>query len=1734
MATKRRTDAIGEKKLKNLGKGPGKPGQKAGVLAVATALVAAGILAPAQGAIAAPPPGQDFNVTQGDLEFIIKQIDISEDHAEATLTDPNDSPLCLPGKTFDVATQTYRDSQGYCVGSPTMPYGLRTVDGRWNNLLPAQDGYGTAQEVFPRLLKAEYKDADVTPPFAPGNNSPNPGAATSYNQTQGFVYDSDPRTISNLIVDQTVNNAAAVEVMNRVEGSHRETGAVASRLAGTSEFSDAVAISREAFPDGAPVVYISRDNDYADAMTAATAAKAEGGPLLMVPSTGPLPADLSAELTRLAPAEIVVVGGPVAVSDQVFTDLGSFTTTVTRVAGATRFDTAAALSLRSHPDGGVTKVYLTTAFNFPDALTTGSVAARDGHPVLLTNVTSMPQATIDELVRLSPTEVVVVGGPVAIDPAVETQLRNTLPGSTVTRIGGATRYETAALLSQASFTPPVDTVYVVTGVAFADAMAIAPVAAHQGAPVLLVPENGIAGSAVLAELNRLAASNIIVIGPANGVGNIADAFETQAATSVVGNNIVIPDIATDEGLSASATSLFTIFGQFFDHGLDLVSKGGNGTVVIPLQPDDPLYVEGARTNFLTLTRATINNDGGAREHINRTTPFVDQNQTYGSHASHQAFMREYTIANGSPVPTGKILNGASGEGLPTWNDVKNQARTVLGIELDDFDVLDVPLIATDPYGHLLLGANGRAQLAFADGLREGNPAAPISTEGSLTANASFLDDIAHGATPRMVANPADPTGPQIPGYDNASLGQHFITGDGRGNENIGLTSVHHVFHSEHNRVMDQIQNVLETEMPPELLARYQAAGFWNYGERLFQAARFFTEMQYQHLVFEEFARRIQPNIDPVVLNENSYQPDVNSSIRAEFAHSVYRFGHSLLRENVPREHNGVITEVPLLDAFLNPTAFRTAPDGTTISADESAGGILKGLANQTANGIDEFVTDTLRNKLLGLPLDLPAINIARARDTGVPGMQAARATFFQQSGDPQLAPYDSWEDFRLSMKNPESIGNFIAAYGTHPTVADATTLAAKRSAGQALAADTAFMNAAAADTGLNEVDLWMGGLAEKPYIFGGMLGATFNYVFEQQLEDLQNGDRFYYLNRNLGNTLFHTLEANSLSQLVLRNTTADRVPHDVFASPQLTFNLDSPQAELNSAGLTGSVTAGWRFNGADHIVIQDTDAASTIRGGLGDDSIWGRGGNDRIEGDDGNDAIMGGDGDDILTDLFGDDRIQGEAGHDAINGGPGIGDLLFGGSGQDYIVGGQDAATVFGGLDNDFILGSTGRDNLRGDEGDDWIDGGNNADLLVGDLSNTMMNDPGLYHGGHDVTVGRTGNNDHDAEGGDDIMVGGPGTDRFGGMLGFDWTTYDGASLAVSNDLDTIQIVPGPESAIIDRFLHVEGFSGGSGNDVIRGNASVDAFEDPNIDKLGYGHRLTQAHLDRVDGLREILGGGPSPVYATRFLEDTPETEEDMNNNILFGGAGDDSIEPRGGSNFVDGDAWLDVNVVLRDANGVVTERQNNVSAYQARIFNRTLNPTDLSIERRLQNTEGTGNDTVVYAGPRTDYLITTNPDGVVQVASVLEPEVRTDYLRNVEQLQFGDGVLVDLTTPALATLQLNEVTVDPGAIGTPEVGETLTATLNEGAVADGTTAQFELQVIALNEAGDQVAITTQANDTGEFNITAAEAGSPVQVIATLTDGETAPQQFVSEASEGTATNVEPVPTILGLQGVGQ
>jgi hypothetical protein len=301
-----------------------------------------------------------------------------------------------------------------------------------------------------------------------------------------------------------------------------------------------------------------------------------------------------------------------------------------------------------------------------------------------------------------------------------------------------------------------------------------------------------------------------------GLGTIREAdgalLDLEGNVIPPGTLLTIPNVAPDAGLSAPFNSWFTFFGQFFDHGLDLVTKSSTEFVMMPLQADDPLFVPGSPTNFMVVSRVTRDADGNA---TNTTTPFVDQNQTYTSHPSHQVFLREYVLdASGRPVATGNLLDGADG-GLPTWADVKVQAQAMLGIQLDDADILNLPLLATDPYGKFIPHpVTGFPQMVISAGpppvLASGTPGAPIDASDGVRTGHAFLDDIAHAAAPSAglaadgdsVINAAPPPAGT---YDNELLDRHFITGDGRGNENIALTSVHHVFHSEHNRQIEAVK-----------------------------------------------------------------------------------------------------------------------------------------------------------------------------------------------------------------------------------------------------------------------------------------------------------------------------------------------------------------------------------------------------------------------------------------------------------------------------------------------------------------------------------------------------------------------------------------------------------------------------------------------------------------------------------------------------------------------------------------------------------------------------------------------------------------------------------------------------------------------------------------------------------------------------------------------------------------
>ena len=242
------------------------------------------------------------------------------------------------------------------------------------------------------------------------------------------------------------------------------------------------------------------------------------------------------------------------------------------------------------------------------------------------------------------------------------------------------------------------------------------------------------------------------------------------------------------------------------------------------------------------------------------------------------------------------------------------------------------------------------------------------------------------------------------------------------------------------------------------------------------------------------------------------------------------------------------------------------------------------------------------------------------------------------------------------------------------------------------------------------------------------------------------------------------------------------------------------------------------------------------------------------------------------------DVATGGDGNDAINAGAGL-DLLFGGAGNDLILHNQDPTQSFAGDGSDFLRGGTAGDVMTGNEGDDWLEGNNGADLVQGDNALTFQNDP---NGGADIFIGGSGNDDHDAEGGDDIMTNN-GVDRHAGMLGFDWVTHKYDPLVANADLGITVFQPPNVQINRSRFLNVEGLSGWDRNDVLRGNS----FPGDPAQVTGKGHELTQENLDRIEGLRALLGGGAVPRYAGPFMSDNPA------NNIILGGKGSDLLEGR-------------------------------------------------------------------------------------------------------------------------------------------------------------------------------------------------------------------------------------------------
>jgi len=312
----------------------------------------------------------------------------------------------------------------------------------------------------------------------------------------------------------------------------------------------------------------------------------------------------------------------------------------------------------------------------------------------------------------------------------------------------------------------------------------------------------------------------------------------------------------------------------------------------------------------------------------------------------------------------------------------------------------------------------------------------------------------------------------------------YLAGDSRANEQVALTAMHTLWVREHNLWADIIGRLFRGLD----------------GDTVYQLARTMVIAEMQSITYREFL--------PLLLGSDAippysgYDSNMNGGISNEFATAAYRFGHSMLSPQLMRLDGdmAVIDEghLALADAFFQPEEL-------------SSVGIepyLRGLATQHAQEMDNFVIDDVRNFLFGPPgaggFDLPALNIQRGRDHGLPG----------------------YNDVRVGMGLP-AVTSFA---GITSNVALQSSLAS-------------------AYASVDDIDLWVGGLSED-HVPGALVGETFHAILSEQFIALRDGDRFWY-EAYLPPLLVRIVEAQTLSDIIRRNSGIGKeLQENAFLAPQ--------------------------------------------------------------------------------------------------------------------------------------------------------------------------------------------------------------------------------------------------------------------------------------------------------------------------------------------------------------------------------------------------------------------------------------------------------------------------------------------------------------------------------------------------------------------------------------------------------
>ncbi len=317
---------------------------------------------------------------------------------------------------------------------PTTPvtWATQAEDGTGFQRLAGEDRYATSAtvaEAWPSETEVVY--------VVSGRDFPDAlSAASRAGKDRAPVLLSDPAALSTqtrealkLLRPKTivvVGGPSAISAKVLYELRPLASTGTVQRVAGKDRYRTATALASQ-YEAGTPQVYLASGKDFPDALAGAALAGYQRAPLLLTDGLS-LDRSTQAELARLRPSEIVVLGGTKVVSDGVaqLASSAAGTGTPSRLAGKDRYGTSRVIAERFKAGG---TVYVASGTNFPDALVGAARAARDGAPVVLTGPDGIPEDTDQALTRLRPHSMWVLGGTSVISRKASDTLATYLPTS---------------------------------------------------------------------------------------------------------------------------------------------------------------------------------------------------------------------------------------------------------------------------------------------------------------------------------------------------------------------------------------------------------------------------------------------------------------------------------------------------------------------------------------------------------------------------------------------------------------------------------------------------------------------------------------------------------------------------------------------------------------------------------------------------------------------------------------------------------------------------------------------------------------------------------------------------------------------------------------------------------------------------------------------------------------------------------------------------------------------------------------------------------------------------------------------------------------------------------------------------------------------------------------------------------------------------------------------------------